>query len=294
MKILLTGCSGFLGSSLARKLLTLNHNLICLKRKSSKLWRVKDIENLISWLDIENLNFENLFKKNKIDYVIHCATDYGRNDIDPINLVNINLIIPLKLLHYASRYNVACFINTDTILDKRINSYTMSKNHFLDWLKFYSNSLTVINLAFGHFYGPNDNKTKFVYHIIDNLIKNKNNSTIELTPGLQQRSFLFIDDVIDIFLLLIKRDNNLSNNFFNLNIGSKENISIKDFAKLVKKLCKNNKTNLLFGALAYRKNETMKAPKIDIKKLKDLGWKQKYSLVDGLKKTIKVEKEKIK
>ena len=135
MKILLTGCSGFLGSNLARKLLNFNHNLFCLKRKSSNLWRVKDIQHLISWFNLEEINFEKLFQKNEIDYVIHCATDYGRNDIDPINLININLIIPLKLVHYASKNNVSCFINTDTILDKRINSYTMSKNHFLDWLK---------------------------------------------------------------------------------------------------------------------------------------------------------------
>ena len=100
--------------------------------------------------------------------------------------------------------------------------------------------------------------------------------------------------MVDLFLILINKDNHFTSSFYNFRVGSKNNINIKEFVKLVKKLCKNDKTNLLFGALPYRKNEIMKPPKTDIKKLIDLGWQQKYSLVDGLTKTIKVEKKNIK
>ena len=294
MRILLTGGNSFLGSNLVKKLIQFNHKLLCIKRKSSNLWRLKDIEHLISWFDLEEINFEKFFKKNKIDYVIHCATDYGRNVIDPINLININLIIPLKLAHYASKNNVSCFINADTILDKRINSYTLSKKHFLDWLKNYSNNLKIINLAFEHFYGPNDNKTKFASYIIDKLIRNEDDTEIKLTPGQQKRGFLYIDDVVDLFIILINKEKDFSNSFYNFRVGSKDRTSIKEFVKLAKKLCNNDKTNLLFGALPYRKNEIMKPPKTDIKKLADLGWKQKYSLVNGITKTIQIERKNIK
>ncbi len=55
-------------------------------------------------------------------------------------------------------YPDAIFINTDTILNKEINAYSLSKTQIYEWLHYFKSSFTCIDIALEHFYGPNDNK----------------------------------------------------------------------------------------------------------------------------------------
>ena len=54
------------------------------------------------------------------------------------------------------------FINTDTILDKRINAYSLSKSQFKEWMSFGFENVKFTNIALEHFFGPFDTTTKFV------------------------------------------------------------------------------------------------------------------------------------
>ena len=74
-----------------------------------------------------------------------------------------------------------------------------------------------------------------------------------------------------------------------MRLGLRDTVTIKDFVGLVKKLCNNNTTDLNFGAINYRENEVMNT-NTNIDKLKSLGWFPRFSLEDGLKKTIELEK----
>ena len=67
--------------------------------------------------------------------------------------------------------------------------------------------------------------------------------------------------------------------YYNLiNIGSDEEIKIKDLAFLIKKIT-NYKGNIIFNK---KMPDGVKQKKLDISKLKKLGWKQKTSLKDGI------------
>lgn len=287
--ILLTGSTGFLGSYLVKKLIKNNFSITCLKRKSSDLWRVTDVSDRVAWADIETTDFHKLLLEKEINYIIHCATDYGRKQVNPIETIEANLMLPLKLLHASKKTNVSAFINTDTILDKRINHYSLSKSQFVDWLRYYSNDYVVINLAIEHFYGAYDDVSKFASFIISKLIDNKTQE-IDLTEGLQKRDFIHIHDVTEAFLILINNISTLKETFYHFEVGSNELISIKDFVTLVKKLCKNTNTRLNFGALPYRKNEVMYT-NVDTSFLKSLGWETRFTLEEGLKDTIHLERD---
>ena len=52
MKILLTGGTGFLGSNLLRRLLSLGHELFCIKRETSSLERVNFFKHKIKWFNL--------------------------------------------------------------------------------------------------------------------------------------------------------------------------------------------------------------------------------------------------
>ena len=199
MKILLTGGTGFLGSNILRRLLGLGHELFCIKRETSNLERVKDFKHKIKWFNVEMLDFDEIISSYKIEGIIHCATDYGRKQFNPIQTIETNLILPLKLLHAAANNNVLVFINTDTVLDKRVDTYSLSKRQFSEWLEKYSNDILTINVALEHFYGPFDNDSKFVTYVIRKMLGNED--SIDFTLGLQKRNFVYIEDVIDAFIV---------------------------------------------------------------------------------------------
>jgi len=288
--VLLTGGTGFLGAQLARQLLLKGYTVILLKRSFSKIKRITDILTKCKIYDIDKLPLAHIFENNKINIIIHCATDYGRYQ-EYNNVINANLILPLDLLALGVKYKVRYFINTDTVLDKRINSYSLSKSQFLDWLNFYSKKgITSINIAIEHFYGPFDNKSKFISKMIHSILNDS--ERIQLTPGNQQRDFIYIDDVVQAFLCIIDSLDKFEDNQYFFEVGTNINTSIKELLLRIKNLAKNSSTKLEFGALSYRENEIM-CSSVNTDTLKALGWSAKTELVEGLIKTIKAE-QKIK
>jgi len=286
--ILLTGGTGFLGSSLLIKLLSLNYNVILLKRSFSNTWRLGNLSDKLITYDIDKENdLGYVFRKHKIDIIIHCATSYGRREIAPLTIISANLLLPLKLLQLGMDHKVTCFINSDTLLDKRISHYSLSKSQFRDWLKAYSFEMTCVNVALEHFYGPFDDDSKFVTYIIRNILGNV--SDIDLTMGEQKRDFIYVDDVIEAFEKIIINSPSAGKGFFHYEIGTNKTFRISDFVTLVKDLAGNTKTRLNFGALPYRPNEVMDSH-ADTTKIRQLGWKPRVSLENGIKKTINFER----
>jgi nucleoside-diphosphate-sugar epimerase len=285
-KVLLTGVTGFLGSRLAISLIGNGCEVIALKRKYSSLDRIESILSKIHLFDIEDIDYSMIFKlHDKIDIVIHTATCYGRNNETPMEIFETNTGFPLKLLDAANIANVAKFINTDTKLDKYLNLYSLSKNHLLEWGRFYSmkRKIEFINMRLEHFYGPNDDDSKFTSYVINNCLLNS--SSLELTMGQQKRDFIFIDDVVSAYLTVINRRNQIGDNWFSeFEVGSGKPITIRKFVEMVYRMT-GSKIVLEFGAIPYRVDEVMYS-RANIKALTDLGWKCKFNLTQGLKLTI--------
>jgi CDP-paratose synthetase len=287
--ILMTGATGFLGSYLLGALIK-DFNIIITVRSQSKYDRIKKYLNDIVIININNHKVENIFKNNKIDIVLHCGTNYGYNNSHLHEIVDSNLMMPLELLTFSSRYNIDYFINTDTIIDKNVNGYSLSKSQFKEWLVYDKSRFKKINIALSHFYGPGDNKTKFIENMIQR--HKDNESLIELTPGKQKRNFLYIDDVVNAFILIINNLKNLNENYTKYEIASMDSTTIKQVVTTINSLIPNN-TKLCFGALPYRKNETMNY-KTNLTKIHSLGWKQMVTLKDGLLQNIEQSKEVVK
>jgi len=288
--IFMTGATGYLGSHILPNLVDCGHSVYCLKRDSSNLWRLGNLASKVSWVDLETVDFNSFFSEHKIELILHCATDYGRKKTDPIQTVEANLILPLKMLHAAVIQGVHCFINTDTVLDKRINNYSLSKQQFVEWLETYSEQIVGVNVALEHFYGPNDDPSKFVTYIIQSLLDDV--PEIRLTEGHQKRDFIHVDDVVTAIIKLIDSSSEFSPNFHRYEVGSGEPIEIRDFISLAKKLSGNEKSYLNFGAIPYRENEVM-CSGVDTSGLRKLGWKPEVSLEQGLNRTINVDRKRL-
>ncbi len=285
-RVLITGATGFLGSNLAKTMIDRGFEVIAIKRKSSSLKQIAGIASKIHLYDLEDLDFSSVFQiHGRVDIVIHTATCYGRNNEPTLEIFNANTSFPLRLLDAASKAKVEKFINTDTILDKYLNLYSLSKNHLLEWGKFYSmhKMIEFINMRLEHFYGPGDDNSKFTSYVIDNCISNT--ASLNLTLGEQCRDFIYVDDVVSAYLTVLTKKDTSEQWFSEYDVGSGDSISIRKFVETVHQVT-GSKTKLIFGAFPYREGEVMNS-KADITALKALGWKCHVTLEQGLKLTIK-------
>ncbi len=290
MTILLTGATGFLGSYLLKSFVNSGHETIALKRTTSNTYRIDNYLKKVTLYDIDKVTLEDIFKNHKIDTVINTVTNYGRINNKISSILDTNLIFGLKLLEDSVNANVKTFINTDTLLERNINAYALSKAQLVDWMKFLSNKNTkMINIKIEHMYGVLDDENKFIYWLINQLKQNV--EKIDLTSGVQKRDFIYITDIVNGYETIIQNINKLSK-FEEIELGSGNSIEVKKFVKqIVKelKLKQEINTNLNFGVVPYRDNENMEM-KADIQKLTNLGWKAKVSIEDGIKKIINEEK----
>jgi len=250
--------------------------------------RVQDLLSAsnVRWVDLDHTRPEDVFASSKFDIIIHCATNYGRGETDILDIVSANLMLPLQLLQLGIKHGVKTFVNTDTVIDKRVNYYSLSKKQFLDWMMASTEKIQCVNLALEHFYGPFDDISKFTAMIFSKLARNE--ACIDLTPGEQRRHFIHVDDVVSAFACVLNSLDDLPKEFSSFDVSSEESISICDFVLLAKKLSGNTITTLNFGAIPYRVNELMDS-KTDIAPLKALGWQPRIMLEEGIRKTLEME-----
>lgn len=286
MTVLLTGSTGFLGSYLLKSFTDSAYKVIALKRSTSNTYRIDNYVDKVTMYNIDEISIEKIFKNHKIDIVVNTVTNYGREDIKILSIVDTNLIFGLKLLEESVNANVKVFINTDTLLDRNINAYALSKAHLVDWMKFLSNKKTkMINIEIEHMYGPLDDENKFIYWLINQLKQNVEN--IDLTSGIQKRDFIYIDDIVNAYKTIIQNVGTLLN-FQEFELGTGNPVEVKIFIETIYKEILNTQTlntKLNFGVIPYRDNENMNM-KANIEKLNDLGWRAKVSIEDGIKKIL--------
>lgn len=281
-KILITGGTGYLGSNIINSLKN-KYDFILLKRKSSDLRRISEALDAIEIYDFAEVN-EELAQSLNIDILLHCATHYGRKDTDAVNILEANLLLPLRLLSlFKNQLKPLRFINTDTILDKQINAYSLSKCQFKEWMHFFSKDVVFLNLQLEHFYGPDDDKTKFVSFLIDSFLKDV--PVLDLTKGEQIRYFTYIDDIVSAFDTIIDKIDEFKDGFTEFQLSNDEPVHVKDFVMLVQKISGNSSTRLNFGSLSYRKGELMDFC-INSSPIRELGWKPRVSLEEGITSTI--------
>jgi CDP-paratose synthetase len=280
--ILLTGATGYLGSHLANALVAQGHKLIILKRKNSSLLRISSIIPMITLYNIENLDYSIPFTAHgKIDAVIHTATCYGRHGEMPSEVFEANTGFPLRLMDAIKAAGVGIFINSDTILDKYVNLYSLSKNQLLEWGKFFCthNKMFFVNMRLEHFYGPEDADSKFTTHVINSCLRNV--PELKLTFGEQKRDFIYIDDVVSAYLIILEKIKGFSDFFNEFDVGSGAAVSIREFVEKVHQITKSQ-THLAFGSIPYRTGEMMTS-NANVEPLVELGWFCKTNLDKGLK-----------
>lgn len=242
MKILVTGASGFIGSSLIPALLSENHKVFTLVRSVKKIksfdWypKVKTINKDLKSLtkdDIEDIN---------PDIIYHLAWSDLPNYEDPIHIEK-NLPEQLFFLRLVAECNVKKIIITGSCLEYGLQNGLLNEENTLQPSTFYGLAkASVLSMAnhlknkFGfdfvwyrifYVYGENQNQSS-LYPSLINAIKNEE-SVFKMSHGNQMRDFIHIDDVIK-YLLIPLHDYTISGIY---NISNGKGIKVKDFVERI-------------------------------------------------------------
>jgi len=254
------------------------------------LHRIESILPKLTLHDVDEADVSKLFTQHgKIDAVIHTATCYGRNGESTSQVLEANLMFPLKLMDAAAASDVGLFMNTDTVLDKYLNPYALSKGQFAEWGRYFSGQKKIrfLNLRLEHFYGPGDDQSKFTTHVIKSCLANV--PELKLTLGEQQRDFIYIDDVVAAYSLLLDKRESFNEEFMEFEVGSGAAITIKKLVEMIHRLSAST-THLNFGAHPYRAGEAMFS-QANLGALRALGWSCHCDIETGLKQVIDQERK---
>ena len=141
-------------------------------------------------------------------------------------------------------------------------------------------------------YGPGDNYDLKNSHVLPALIrkfyeaKENDAQSVEIWgSGTPKREFLHVDDLADacVFLMLNYDEAEI------VNIGTGEDITIKDLALLIKGIVGFE------GELKFDSSKPDGTPRklLDVSKMDSLGWKYRIGLEDGIRSTYEAFKAKV-
>lgn len=298
-QVLITGGAGFIGANLVNKLLKLNYNVSLIVKNSTNLWRIKNILPKIKlhktdFFDTNNL--KKIIEKINPSVIFHLATYSAYRDQEAsIEMINTNIKGTLNLLNATKDINYDIFVNTGSSSEYGIKNIPMKESDLLEPISFYAATKAFATLLCQVFakiygkpivtlrpfsvYGPLEEKERFIPTVIKSIIEN---NPIKLTPGDQRRDFIYVQDVVDVYIKTISYGKKLSGLILNMGTGIEytNDEVVKTLFKVAKKKVKVDK-----GAFPNRiwDNQHWVA---DISKTKKiLNWEPKHSLENALRKT---------
>jgi GDP-L-fucose synthase len=293
MKIYVAGHRGLVGSAIVRKIeKDGNHTWVGKKRAELNLF---DYDAVLEFI-----------KQELPDVVIVAAAKVGgigANSEHPVEFLNENLHIQLNLLEACHVVGIPrlLFLGSSCIYPKFANQpieesqlltglleptnepYAIAKIVGLKMVEAYASEYgrDWISAMPTNVYGPGDNFDQKTGHVLAALIakfhaaKANGDSEIQLWgDGSAFREFIYSDDLAAALMLMLEKHHSPTH----VNIGSGEEISIRDLSKMVASVVGFN------GNITWDLSMPNGTPRkfLDSSKIRSLGWSPKVSLVDGI------------
>lgn len=295
-RVVITGASGFIGSFLVNKLLSLGYeNIITINRKAIDLKKTKNIKGNFS----DEALLQEILKKNDIVIHLACSSNPSISQQNIRKDIEENMIGSVTLLQVCvdKKINKFIYISSGGVIygnhgmkkvkeDARtvpINSHGIMKLSIENYLKVLNRlyNLNYIIIRPSNPYGRknNDNKNQGIIDVF--LKKVNNNEGLEIWgDGKIVRDFIYIEDLI---ALIIKTINpKIKNETFNA--GSGIGTSVNDILKMIKKITgkninvkylKKRNFDVAYNVLNIKKSETL------------LNWKPKNNLEKNMRKILR-------
>jgi len=311
LKIFVAGHQGMLGSALIRNLLS-NGAL-----ESQIITRTRKELDLINQSDVKDF-----FNQERPDQVYMAAAKVGgihANNTFPASFIYENLMVQSNVIEAAFRTGVRklLFLGSSCIYPRSIEQpmkesslltgtleptnepYAIAKIAGIKMCESYnrqygdSHGIDYRSVMPTNLYGPGDNYHLENSHVLPALIRRFHEAKVSGAKtvtlwgtGKAKREFLFVDDMAAASVHVM----NLNHDVYaahtspmqgHINVGSGSDVAIAEVAEMIRNVVGFKCT------IDYDTSKPDGAPRkwMDSQKLKSLGWKPQYSLLDGLRKT---------
>jgi nucleoside-diphosphate-sugar epimerase len=278
VRIAITGSSGFIGTHLVKKL--------------------REQENDILEIDIKNgidiTNNEDIRKIDKFDCVIHLAAKIFVPDsfLYPELFFRVNYLGTLNILEMCRIYNARMIYASSYVygnpnylpIDEKHslqahNPYAQTKIIGEELCKSYNRDFKIPCSILRPFniYGPgmNDNL------LIPVIIGQAKNKKVQIKDSRPKRDFVYIDDLIDAYVLALQY-NSEDIEFFNIAGGI--SYSVSDIFEMIKNKLRVNIE--MEDMKEIRQNEILEIVG-DINRAREiLGWEPKINIENGISRMI--------
>lgn len=295
-KIYVAGHRGLVGSAIVRNLMK--------KGFKNIIYRTHNELDLTNQIEVRKF-----FEYEKPEYVFLAAAKVGginANNTYPADFIYDNLMIQNNVIKAAHDFKVKklLFLGSTCIypkmapqpikeeylltgaLEETNEAYAVAKIAGLEMCKFFKRQYgdNFISCMPTNLYGPNDNYDLNNSHVLPALIRKfheakvNNLDTVEIWgTGTPLREFLYVDDMADACVFLMENYNGEQH----VNIGTGEEVSIKQLAETVKEVIGFK------GKIVFNANMPDGTPRklTNIDKIKELGWCYNTELVEGIRKT---------
>ena len=312
MNILITGGAGFIGSTLADKLLEKNNKIVVIDNfndyYSPKL-KEKNIKH-----NLDNKNYKlyrgdicdknllsKIFEENKIDVVVHIAASAGvRPSIEnPSSYVKNNIEGTVNILEVMKRKNVKKIVfassssiygnckeeifSEDLKVSEPISPYAASKSACEQFLYTYSKlfDIQVVALRFFTVFGPRQRPDLAIRKFID-LIKEDRPIPV-YCDGTTIRDYTYVDDIVDGIISAINYNDTP---YEIINLGGGAPVSLNEMISTIEKVL-NKKAKI--EHLPMQPGDVNKTAADITKAKKLLNYNPKTSFEDGIIKFIEWE-----
>ncbi len=299
-RILVTGGAGFLGSHLCEKLLDAGHDVLCVDN-----FFTGSRENIIHLFDSNRFEFMRhdicfpLYVEVDEIYNFACPASPLHYQADPIQTMKTSILGAMNLLGLAKRLNCKIFqastseVYGDPHVHPQKEEYWGNVNPigvrscydegkrcaetlFFDYYRKNNVQIRVARIfnTYGPRMHPNDGR------VVSNfIVQALSNQPITIYgDGTQTRSFCYVDDLIDVAMLLMNSEETGP-----MNIGNPTEFQILDLAKKIIDLTRST-SKIVHKPLPL---DDPRQRKPDITQAKEkLLWEPRIPLVEGLKSTI--------
>ena len=306
MKILLTGCAGFIGWHTAKTALNSGYEVFGIDDINDyydvrlKQWRLDDLKKMKNFtfqqVDIrEQQKLENIVSTFAPDAIINLAARAGvRASIEnPHIYFETNALGNLNLLALAQKYGIKKFILASTsslyagqkmpfseslAVNTPISPYAASKKsaEVTCYTYHYLYGIDVTVFRYFTVYGPAGRPDLSIFKFIKLI--NEDNPITLFGDGNQSRDFTFVSDIARGTLLGLKQIG-----FEVINLGGNHPYTINETISLIEKYL-GKKAKMIYKPFPQC---DIPATWADVSKAeKILGWKPEISLEQGIKQTI--------
>ncbi len=307
MNILVTGGAGFIGSHICKRLVSDGHRVVVIDNLSNSTKKsfdgLYDNPNFTFYeFDVNNtIKLRRVFDKHPFDMVFHFAAnaDTARGEESPHEDIENTLFTTLDILEMMRIYEIKKFFfassstvygNADERIQEHrsimrpISHYGAGKLACEAFVSSFSNlhNFQVWIARFCNAVGPN--MTQGVIPDLIRKLKQRPEKLDVYGDGTQTKPFIYIDDLVDGVMCLLKNTNEAYNAYL---VGVDSNVTVERIAQIVMDEMDYHVPINYTGDYKGCKGDVHKYS-YDITRLRMFGWVPKYTAEEAIRKAVKL------